>query len=305
MMPISDRHLEAALSEYNDKVNELETGGTREQLLEAYVNRACILSMMESYVSALADFDDAIELIGESEVAGEKIDAGTYVRAFVGRGQLLYSDDGGQMRQDYIVAASRLKELKEGVRHYDRKSIIRMCIGCAEDLVDEGYPEDAVLFISKSISMIGNNRDDWFLNRLQETQSLLGQSFQDRKMHDDAVAAFSESIETATELMEYGHLDDPMSVIYSLVARGDVESECELPELMLADYCLAADLMEGLNSTRKLDDIELLINLHQEIAKVMMGANKISEAEKHLVRAMELGVGGAKDYISLHSDREE
>ena len=46
-MDSSDIHLESALEEYNDKVNELEAAGVEnEELLEAYVNRGWVLYMM-------------------------------------------------------------------------------------------------------------------------------------------------------------------------------------------------------------------------------------------------------------------
>ena len=55
-MDTSDIHLESALDEYNQKVYDLEsTGSESEELLEAYVNRGCVLYMMEYRTSAMDD----------------------------------------------------------------------------------------------------------------------------------------------------------------------------------------------------------------------------------------------------------
>ena len=77
MMRKSERHLEEMLEEYNEKVNEYDGTGTYEQRLEAYLVRGTILSMLDSYVSALTDFDEAVDLIGLMEAADEKVDTGS------------------------------------------------------------------------------------------------------------------------------------------------------------------------------------------------------------------------------------
>ena len=64
-MRSSDAHLEKALDEYNSKVSELEDGNDMPALLDAYINRGCVLSMLDSTVSAISDFDSAIDIIDE------------------------------------------------------------------------------------------------------------------------------------------------------------------------------------------------------------------------------------------------
>jgi hypothetical protein len=69
-MRSSDAHLEKALEEYNGTVSELEDGDDLPALLDAYINRGCILSMLDSTVSAISDFDSAIDVIDELKERG-------------------------------------------------------------------------------------------------------------------------------------------------------------------------------------------------------------------------------------------
>ena len=70
-MDTSDIHLESALEEYNQKVNELESAGVEsEELLEAYVNRGCVLQMMEYRTSAMEDLESASDLLDTLERQG-------------------------------------------------------------------------------------------------------------------------------------------------------------------------------------------------------------------------------------------
>ena len=69
-MRTSDEHLEEALTEYNDKVNRLETEGSADELLEALVNRSTILMLMDSRVSSLDDLEEAMEIMEEMEEDG-------------------------------------------------------------------------------------------------------------------------------------------------------------------------------------------------------------------------------------------
>ena len=53
----------------------------------------------------------------------------------------------------------------------------------------------------------------------------------------------------------------------------------------------------------KLDDVQLLINLHQGIATSMMNAGKIELAEKHLMRSINLGIPGMKEAMKELNDQ--
>ena len=72
--------------------------------------------------------------------------------------------------------------------------------------------------------------------------------------------------------------------------RGDHESQ-------IRDHEAAIEILEVLNGQRKLDDIELLINLHQGVATVQMGMGMIEEAEKHLLKSINHGMPDVKRTI--------
>ena len=64
-MPQSfDDHLEATLQLCNDRINQLEGSECSDgEMLDALINRGSVLCMMEYYVSALSDFNDAADTI--------------------------------------------------------------------------------------------------------------------------------------------------------------------------------------------------------------------------------------------------
>ncbi|MFA6710741.1 MAG: hypothetical protein WC067_05935 [Candidatus Methanomethylophilaceae archaeon] len=297
MMRTSDDHLEEALAEYNDKVNALEINGTPEELLEAYVNRSTILMLMDSYISSLSDLDEAVELMGEMSADGKRIDLGTYVKVYENRGQLLCEDNNDQMVDDYARISSRLNEMTAGIRHYDMKGIVLMCLGCAEDLIDEGFPENSRPFTDKAISVLSNKNDEWAANRLLELYNLIGQSNNMMELTDEAVDAFTKAIYYGEQLYDRGSIDDSMEIVFSYVARGDIMGEREDNESQIRDHEAAIEVLEVLNGQRKLDDIELLINLHQGVATAQMKMGMIEEAEKHLLMSINHGMPDVKRTI--------
>jgi len=303
MVLSSDEHLEIALKDYNDKVNKLEESGTPEELLDAYINRGCVLSMMEYYVSALSDFDEAAELIDKFEANGVRIDAGTYVKTYVSRGEIQGGDDMRSMAEDYAKAAKRLPDLKEDSKYYDRKKIINMCIACTEGLVDEKFPAEIDPFVEKCYSYLIAKEDAWSNNRYIEIVNLRGQASMDLFKSDEAIECFSSAIDSGIKLLEEGKLDDVMSLVFPYVSRGDVEQQEGLLEPYFADRKAAIVLLEELLSANKLDDIKVLVTLHQDLANTYLTLNKMKEAEEHLMREVELDVNGAREYIRNFADR--
>jgi tetratricopeptide (TPR) repeat protein len=304
MAPSSDEHLETALREYNDKVSRLEfEGGTEEEFLDAYINRGCILSMMEYYVSAISDFDDAIEIMAHLEASGKRIDAGTFVKAFISRGEICGGEDLRPMADDYALAATRLNDLKEDSKYYSRKKIVMMCIGCVEDLVDEGFPAEVEPFLNKAWSMLLTKEDPWSKNRYMEMLNLKGQSEIDMEMKDEAMESFSDAISVGTGLLELAVLDDMMSLVFAFVSRGDIEQEKGLLDQYIKDRKSAIVLLEQMMEANKLDDVHILAQLHQDLANTYLTLNNVKEAEEHLMREVALDMNGAKEYIQNFSNR--
>ncbi|MGE0015315.1 MAG: tetratricopeptide repeat protein [Candidatus Methanomethylophilaceae archaeon] len=292
-MSRSDRHLEESLEDYNGKVDECEEGGTNEQRLEAYVNRGCVLSMMDSFTSAMTDFDEAEEVMGLMGSLGEPVDAGTYVKVYVSRGELRTSDGAAGMAEDYSKASERLHELGPKSRHFDEKGIVRMCISCAEDLLDEGYPEKLAPFFDKAERMLFSKTDAWSRNRYVEALNLMGQAEQEMGRNDEAVERYDRSISICQELMGENALDDEMGLIFALVSRGDSEADDEEFEDAVRDYEAAIAVLEVMLSFHRSETRDLLIQIHREVSEVLMRMDETEEAEKHLLRALELNVGDA------------
>ena len=303
-MPRSfDEHLEALLQDCNDRVNRLEgSGGSEEEMLDALINRGSILSMMEYFTSALSDFNDAIDIILRMEKKGKQADPGSFIRVFVSRGEL--NGDSGQMAEDYAIASTRLGEVNENSKFYDRKKMIRMCMDCCEDLLDNEHPGEATPFIEKLYEMLTDPGDNWSKNRYLETLNISAQALKDMNMNDEAMEYLSEAINMGIELVDKNSLEDQMSLIFAFVIRGDIEQEKGMIDQYFVDRKAAISLLEELMSMNKLDDISLLIRLHQDMASTYLTLNLVKEAEEHLMREVMLNMDGVEEYVKEYVEKD-
>ncbi|MGN0098491.1 MAG: hypothetical protein ACI38Y_04110 [Candidatus Methanomethylophilaceae archaeon] len=301
-MDSSDAHLERALEEYNQKVNELEPQGPTEQLLEAYINRGCILSMMEYRTSAMEDLDSASELIEYLETDGDEVDAGTYVKTYAEMGNLLF-EQGADPVEAYVRAGLRVSKLNDRSRHFDHRSIVRMCIGVTEDLIDSEYPEDTEPFLGKGMSMVMTKRDAWSMNRYLELLNLEAEVADAKNDPQSAIESYARAIDVGTELLGMEQLEDPEELVMSFVSKAEAEDGLGLTDMYLSDANAAIVLMEQMLEFNRLDDTEVLISLHHDMAGVLMKNGRIEEAEKHLMKAMSLGVHGASEYMNSQTNR--
>lgn len=292
-MRASDEHLEQALKEYNDKISALEVNGTDDELLEALVNRSTILMLLGSYTASMTDAEEAIEL----SKGMKDVDIGTFVKMYENRGQMIFDDNEEMMVSDYSMIISRLDEIHGEIRHYDWKDLIMMCQGCAEDLIDCDRFEMSVPFTQKALELMKDASDIWSMNRKMEIQNLIGQADTGMGLDDNAIDAYSESILIGEQLYDTSRIEDPIQLVFAYVYRGDImEAKHEL-EKMWNDHESALVILEELNNRNRLSDPDLLIKLHQSLASSMMESGEIERAEKHLMRAINLGVPGMKDAI--------
>ena len=213
-MRTSDAHLEEALNEYNNKVNRLETEGPAEDLLEALVNRSTVLMLMGSYVSSMTDLEDAIELMEEMEADGRVPNIGTFVKVYENHGHLCCEDDPEMMNDDFVRIIPKLSALNATTRHYDRKSLVNMCLECSKELIDSDFSENSLPFLEKGLIFLGPSNDDWTLNRRAEMYSLMGEAHHDMGVYDDALSEFTRSIDIASELYLSNRIDDDMLVSF-------------------------------------------------------------------------------------------
>ena len=296
--------MERALEEYNQKISELESNGSsREEMLEALVNRSTVLLMLESYTSSMEDSEDAIELSKLMESKGEPVNVGTYMKMYENHGQLLYDSDNDGMAEDYAKIVSKLDRTGGDIRHYDKRSLIVMCIDCAEDLIDVDKEENAIPFLQKAIEFIGGDLDKWSRNHKVHILNLLAEIGHSLGQDDGSLSNLEECIRLAGELMFSSSIDDPNELVNAYILRGDILESMGKLEGMWESHEAAAEILEKMYLEHKLDDVQLLINLHQGIATSMMNAGKIDLAEKHLMRSINLGIPGMKEAMKELNDQ--
>lgn len=286
----SNKHLAEVLEEYNTKVNKCDEKGTEEQRLDAYIMRGTVLSMMESYVSALTDFDEAIEIISSMESEGTRVDPGSFVKAYVSRGELQYADGAEGMAKDYATAAQRLDELDENSRYFDWKKIIKMCIECCEDLLDEGYPGEIKPFFEKAEMMLFDKVDVWSENRYVEALNFMGHAMQDLNEYEKSIEYLNRSVAICQELMKKEALKDEMIFVFALILRGDAGVFNEDFESGLRDYEAAISVLEVMLVYHRPETKELLIQTHRDVSGLLVRMGEDGEAEKHMLRMLELNV---------------
>ena len=291
-MRTSDTHLEKALEEYNDRVNELEQNGSPEEYLEALVNRSTVLMLMGSYVSSMTDLEDAMELMEEMQQNGRFPNVGTYVKVYENHGHICCEDDAEMMLDDYLRIIPKLSALNATTRHYDRKSLVNMCLECAKELIDADYAEHSLPFLEKGMIFLGSANDDWTLNRRAEMYSLMGEAHHDMGVYEEALKEFSKSIEIASELYLANRLDEDMTVsfVYSFVLKGDIEDKAGDRESSINDYESAADVLDQLESEGRTFDRDLLLDMHRTLSRLLMEAGNVERAEIHLMRAMRMEI---------------
>lgn len=300
-MRTSDAHLEEALNEYNDKVNRLETEGPAEDLLEALVNRSTVLMLMGSYVSSMTDLEDAIELMEEMEAYGRMPNIGTFVKVYENHGHLCCEDDPEMMNDDFMRIIPKLSALNATTRHYDRKSLVNMCLECSKELIDGDFCQNALPFLEKGLLFLGSNTDTWTLNRRAEMYSLMGEAQHDMEAFPDALSSFDRSIGIASDLYLSERLDEDMMVsfVYSFVLKGDIEDRNGDREASINDYESAADVLDQLEKEGRTFDRDLLLDMHRTLGRLLMESGNIERAEVHLMKAMKMEMPNVD--IAIHN----
>lgn len=301
-MRITDSHLEKALAEFNDRVNDLEEKGSTRELLDAYINRGCVLSMMGSVVSAIDDFNEAAAIVEKLEAEGEELDPGYIVKIHVSRGELQSEQTMKRMLDDYRIASEHLSELKDGSKYYGRKDILEMCLNCASDLVDNDFPEESKAFSEKGLSLVIGMDDDYSRNCYVELSNLAGQARMDGEDNESALKYFTEAVRVGEALNSENRLSDMMDLVYAYISKGDMEEAMDMKEALVEDREAAIELLEMLKYTGSLDDEELLSNLHGETAQLYMNMGRIREAEKHLLKQVSYNLAGSTHYLDENQE---
>ena len=291
----SDEYLEKALSEYNAKVNGLEPAGDSEDLLEAYVNRGCILSMMEHYTSALDDLQAASEI--ESRIGS---DDGTYVKMKTELGKL-YSHFGTDPQEIYSDASARLRWIHPSSRHFDAKKIVGMCLESADILLEFSHTQDCIPYLDKALESTGSKIDPWMRNRRMEAFNLLGEVYDTEDNAEKAAECYTESADIGLDLMGSGKLEDIELLAATFMARAECNLDLGLMDRFVEDSDRAVTMIEKMHDDGKLEDLKEASEICNNVASEFIKQGRIKEAEAYLMKAVKLTLKGAQDYI----DRQE
>ncbi|NLL95458.1 MAG: hypothetical protein GX224_06900 [Thermoplasmatales archaeon] len=299
----TDAHLEETLEDLNARIHAAEAAGPSLELLELYINRGTVLRLMGSVLSAVSDFEEAAELADYLEDIGIAVDAGLFVKTHVSLGKLLGGDGPGDaMAGCYATAAARIGEVGEGSRHYDERELIETCISCANDLVDAALPSGAAPFIKRAVAALHGRGDPWHMNRALEALNVSAKAFMDAGMESEAFEAFDEAIGIGYELEGDGAIEDPFELVFSLIYKGDLhERTGDMPGFVEC-HSAAAELMEGMAGLHRKVNPELLADVHRGISMALMGMGRAADAERHLLRIIELespAMGRAIDELGI------
>ena len=302
-MVASDAYLEHALEEYNDKVNELESGDSQEELLEAYVNRACILMMMDYRTSALEDLESADEIIQDLEDGGIHVDDGTFVKTYVAMGDLLLEQEGDPMAA-YSEAGTRIAKLPADARHFDYRSLVRTIIDVIGNMLDNDGSDYAEPYFERGTTLLLTRNDPWSRNRMMDLTNLEGERAETNGNFEECIIHYGKAIEIGMELMGRNQLEDPEEMVMALVYKAEAELNLDMNGDFLRDIGAAITVCDEMVKCNQFDDTEFLTGLHHEAASVLMHMGRVEEAEKHLMAAMTLSVQGASDYINSQTNRD-
>lgn len=286
----SDEHLDVALAEYNEKVSRLEDEGPVDELLEALINRGTVLLMMESTISALSDFDEAIDIIEDEESMGNQVPVGLYIRAYESRGNIEFDGDQVSMVEDYRKAAKRLDELGPGNGYFDVKGIVDLCLGISGDLIEAGKFHDAEPFLLKAADVIGSRMGDWEDNRRADIFSSLGTVYERTAQPDRAIEFYGKAVDVDRYLAEHHLIDDYGRLVMSLYDRAELRRETGDDDGYLNDFISAADYLERNIEDGISDEKELMVGMCQAIASELVDRGRVADSEIYLLKAMKYGM---------------
>ena len=297
MPGVSEDYLEKALSEYNDKVNDLESAGDSEELLEAYVNSGCVLKMLEHYTSSLEDLESAAEM-------ADKIgtDDGTYVKMYSALGEL-YQHFGMDASEPLGKAASRLNKISSSSHHFDSRRVVSMCISSSEVLLEDGFYKEALPCLEKALDSTDSKMDPWMRNRRMEAYDLMGELYDSIEDPAKAIECYDEAIELGTDLMKSGNLEDTEQLAATYMAKAECELDLGMMDHFVADSDSAIFLIEEMHKNGMIDSMQEATDICHNVAAEFMKVGKVNEAEKYLMKAMSLTLEGAKDYIEGQGKR--
>lgn len=244
------------------------------------------------------DLESASEVLENLQKQGYEADVGTFVRIHATMASILF-DQESDCTGEYELVSRRLGELDAHSRHFDRRSIVNLCIDACKNLIDSEASDMALPFVEKGLSIVQGHPDPWSRNRTVELLDLHAEAMTDLSETSEAVELYSQSIDLAMELMDRGQLEDPEELIMAFVMRAEGEADLGLTEPYIKDVESAITILEHMMEFNRMPDPEVLVSLHHDVAGALMKVGRVKDAEKHLMSAMRIGVQGAGDRMDL------
>lgn len=279
------------MGDLNARVSEADAKGSDEELLDLLINRGSVLKLLDSTVSAVADFEDAASIMEDMEDSGTPVDAGVFVKVYVSLGELFVGDGVGESTSEYYsIAASRLHGLNERSRYYNDRECVAMCVSCANDLLDVSRPHEAIPFLDKALETLGNPVEKWHRNRSLGVRNAVARAFMDMGDTEKALDTFKDAVTIGSQLYEEGVLEDEFELILPLVYAGDLMESAGDLDGFVECHLSAVSIMEEMDASSMKVDRDLLTDLHRGVAMALMKLGKAAEAEKHLMRVISLDV---------------
>ena len=286
----SEAYLEKALSEYNEAVNALEPGGDSEELLEAYVNRGRVLSMLEHYTSAMDDLETASEMA--SRIGA---DDGTYVKMYAALGEL--SDRFGMDPVKPLAkAADRLGSVGPSSRHFDMRGLVRTCISSAEILMDADDYVTCMPFLEKAEACTASKMDTWSLNRRMEVLSLLGEVRSETGDPEGAEEAYGEAAGIGESLMRKNSLEDLELLAATYMAKAECDLDLGMLDMFVSDSDKAILVIKEMRELGLIDSVAEASDICHNVSSELMKAGRTEEAESYLMKALSLSMDEAKRF---------
>ena len=272
-MDWEDDYLERSLEVANDRINGLEPSGNSPELVSAYINRGCILHMMEYKTSALEDFETALVMAGR--IGFE--DPGIMVKILTKMGCL--TNEFGSDPIDYYRRAYRYLQLLDGSsRYFDRESIIEMAIDSARDLMECDAYDLALDFAECGIRLVGEGDDTWSLNRLSELNMVVGDVHCQMAYYSSAIVDLTKAIDTLRSLEPYGSLDDIDNLILAHVSRAKAYLGSGDVDRYIDDMNAAFDVLTSDMTPGDPERVSVLQDLEREMKRALIDHDRIDDA---------------------------
>lgn len=284
----STEYLESMLDEYNGKVNSL-IGGDAAELMEACMNRGCILVMLGHQTSAMDDFETVLELAETMESEGRRPEGDTVFKALTTMGLALYAE-GQEFLPALEAASAMVPSLGRNVGHFDRRSLTRTCLDCADALMDKGSYEHAAGFLRRVLEDTDGSMDRWSRNKHAEAMLMTAECGEMSGRESVAASVYTDTIAECKALMMDESLDNMDTVINAFMGRALCHNAMGDREAYVEDLMSGAEAIKAVHEAGGTYDRDTEAEVNNLIARELASMGRDAEAERYMLRSMTIGL---------------